>query len=362
MSLVFRKLSSNAYAPTKATRLSAGFDLYSPRNVKIPRKKSIRVGIDIQLVHLPDECYCRIAPRSGMSLKNYVTSLENVVIVDEIVEVTLYNFGENEYVISKGDRIAQLVCEKIVGTYDDIYSPYDVIIPSKKLVRTRTDVRVNFLPDECCYGRIAPTVLNNYDYVTVLEDIVDKDVTVTLRNFGESDYIVRKGDKIAKLIWERIYYPDNQWLQKIDDVRTPTKTSTGFHLYSPYSVKIPSKKVVCVYTNLRVFLPDECYGRIASIMEMCFNNGVIVLGGVVDRDFEGNVGVILYNFSETAYVIRKGERIAQLICEQIYYPSLMEMTDENEIIPRTFNDSNRIRGSRGFGSSGGYKKKITQSV
>jgi dUTP pyrophosphatase len=46
--------------------------------------------------------------------------------------------------------------------------------------------------------------------------------------------------------------------------------------------------------------------------------------GVIDRDYRGNVGVILFNFGELPFQVAKGDRIAQLICEQISYPVLEE--------------------------------------
>lgn len=49
------------------------------------------------------------------------------------------------------------------------------------------------------------------------------------------------------------------------------------------------------------------------------------LAGVVDEDYRGSVGVVLFNHSDQPFNISRGERIAQLICQRIYYPELQEV-------------------------------------
>ena len=64
--------------------------------------------------------------------------------------------------------------------------------------------------------------------------------------------------------------------------------------------------------------------------------------GVIDRDYRGNVGVILFNFGVDKFEVRRGDRVAQLICERIFTPTLLEVEqlDDTE------------RGAGGFGSTG----------
>lgn len=67
-----------------------------------------------------------------------------------------------------------------------------------------------------------------------------------------------------------------------------------------------------------------------------------VSAGVIDEDYRGNVGVVIFNHSDIEFPIKKGDRIAQLICEKIYYPVLQEVTNLTET----------NRGEGGFGSTG----------
>ncbi|KFZ60533.1 hypothetical protein N338_08691, partial [Podiceps cristatus] len=70
----------------------------------------------------------------------------------------------------------------------------------------------------------------------------------------------------------------------------------------------------------------------------------LTTAGVIDEDYRGNVGVVLFNFGKETFEgkFKKGDRIAQLICERICYPELEEVQalDDTE------------RGEGGFGSTG----------
>lgn len=68
----------------------------------------------------------------------------------------------------------------------------------------------------------------------------------------------------------------------------------------------------------------------------------LLLAGVVDEDYRGNLGVVMFNHADSEFVVKKGDRIAQLICERIFYPEL----EEREALNQT------ERGSGGFGSTG----------
>ena len=64
--------------------------------------------------------------------------------------------------------------------------------------------------------------------------------------------------------------------------------------------------------------------------------------GVVDADYRGNVGVVLFNFGPTDFEVSVGDRIAQLILEQISMVPAVQVTELTET----------ERGAGGFGSTG----------
>ena len=47
--------------------------------------------------------------------------------------------------------------------------------------------------------------------------------------------------------------------------------------------------------------------------------------GVVDYDYRGNVGVVIFNHFKEPFVVKKGDRIAQLVVEKIAMPALIEV-------------------------------------
>lgn len=63
---------------------------------------------------------------------------------------------------------------------------------------------------------------------------------------------------------------------------------------------------------------------------------------MIDADYRGPVGVILFNHSDSDFPIKAGDRIAQLILEVIVTPKVMEVEDLDAT----------ARGEGGFGSTG----------
>lgn len=102
-----------ALAPTRKTIGAAGLDVYSCESkvIKSQSRALVRTGIKIQI---PDDCYARVAPRSGLSVKEIDVGA-GVVDSDYLGElkVLLINNSVNDYQVDKGDRIAQLIFERI---------------------------------------------------------------------------------------------------------------------------------------------------------------------------------------------------------------------------------------------------------
>lgn len=124
----FAKTSDDAIIPTKGSPGSAGFDLYALNNICIPCQswKLVKTGIAIEI---PNDCYARVAPRSGLTYKHGINVGAGVVDCDYRSEigVILFNHSiETEFQVKKGDRIAQLIFEKIynctpkVVEYDEL--------------------------------------------------------------------------------------------------------------------------------------------------------------------------------------------------------------------------------------------------
>ena len=100
-------------------------------------------------------------------------------------------------------------------------------------------------------------------------------------------------------------------------------------------------------TDLRIACPPGTYVRIAPRSGLAYKFGIDVGAGVIDADYRGPVGVILFNFGTDEFTIKRGDRIAQAILEQICIPSAIIDVPIDDELPNV-----GTRGDNGFGSTG----------
>jgi len=94
---------------------SAGLDLKSCENISICAWERCLVNTGLKL-SIPKHCYGRLAPRSGLSLVHSIDIGAGVIDAsyEGIVHVVLINNSNKRFNIHIGDRIVQLICERIV--------------------------------------------------------------------------------------------------------------------------------------------------------------------------------------------------------------------------------------------------------
>ncbi|MEM7046751.1 MAG: dUTP diphosphatase [Pseudomonadota bacterium] len=112
-------------------------------------------------------------------------------------------------------------------------------------------------------------------------------------------------------------------------------TVTGLSLAGGQSVKVPC--------GIAIALPPGFAGLICPRSGLAHKHGVTVLNapGVIDSDYRGEIGVLLYNTRGEPYEITPGQRIAQLCL----VPIVRATWDLTEHLPTT------ERGEGGFGST-----------
>jgi dUTP pyrophosphatase len=115
--LLVKRLKNNAKIPTKGSELTAGHDLYSIEEKEILSGGSSLISTGISIT-IPNGTYARIAPRSRLAVKNMIGVGAGVIDVDYRgeVKVLLFNHGPQSFLVKGGDRIAQLLLEKIKNT------------------------------------------------------------------------------------------------------------------------------------------------------------------------------------------------------------------------------------------------------
>lgn len=109
-----KKLSDKARLPTRGSAFSAGYDLYSSQVTTVPARGQALVDTDISMA-LPAGTYGRVAPRSGLAVKNSIQTGAGVIDADYRgqVKILLFNHSDKDFAIAEGDRVAQLVIERI---------------------------------------------------------------------------------------------------------------------------------------------------------------------------------------------------------------------------------------------------------
>ena len=93
--------------------------------------------------------------------------------------------------------------------------------------------------------------------------------------------------------------------------------ATGYDLHAAEKCVIPANSRGVVKTGIAIEVPEGLYARIAPRSGLSVKKSIDVGAGVVDRDYRGEVGVVLINHSNKDFEVNVGDRIAQMILEQI---------------------------------------------
>ncbi|KAK9841195.1 hypothetical protein WJX74_001748 [Apatococcus lobatus] len=118
--------------------------------------------------------------------------------------------------------------------------------------------------------------------------------------------------------------------------------AAGYDLSSAYEYVVPAQGKELVKTDLSIAIPSGTYARVAPRSGLAWKFFIDTGAGVIDEDYRGNIGVVLFNHGQTDFRVKRGDRIAQLILERIMTPKVEEVA-ELDIT---------VRGSDGYGSTG----------
>jgi len=117
--------------------------------------------------------------------------------------------------------------------------------------------------------------------------------------------------------------------------------AAGYDLASCEDKIVPAHGWTLINTGISIRVPKGTYGRVAPRSGLSLK-GICIGAGVIDRDYGGIVGVVMYNHHSYDFVVEAGARVAQLILEKIETPEVIEVAEL----------SKTERGSGGFGSTG----------
>ncbi len=125
-----------------------------------------------------------------------------------------------------------------------------------------------------------------------------------------------------------------------------TSGSSGMDLVAHIKKKIiinPGKTAI-ISTGIAVAIPKNYEIQIRPRSGLAAKNSISVLNtpGTIDSDYRGEIKIILINLSQKSFIVKSGDRIAQMILCPVVKGKLKEVKN----LPNT------VRGSGGFGSTG----------
>lgn len=135
-------------------------------------------------------------------------------------------------------------------------------------------------------------------------------------------------------------------IKKINpEAKTPIyaiKNDAGMELYSVEDLIVEPGKILACGTGVAVAIPVGYVGLIWDKSGVAFNGGVKTMGGVIDSSYRGEIKIILTNLSDKNYVIKKGDKIAQMLIQKVEIPDIEEAEELDDT----------ERGEGRFGSTG----------
>ncbi len=138
-------------------------------------------------------------------------------------------------------------------------------------------------------------------------------------------------------------------LENAKDLPLPkyqTELAAGFDLYAnvqeDFVLKAGSFGSVSV--GICVEIPKGFEGQVRGRSGLAFKHGIGLVNGVgtIDADYRGEIAVALMNNSDIDFVIKRGDRVAQLVISKVEMVNIEEVDELSET----------VRGEGGFGSTG----------
>ena len=125
-----------------------------------------------------------------------------------------------------------------------------------------------------------------------------------------------------------------------------TSGSSGMDLVANIKKKITINpgKIAMISTGIAIAIPKNYEVQIRPRSGLAIKKGISVLNtpGTIDSDYRGEIKIILINLGKKSFLVKSGDRIAQMILCPIAKGKLKEVKN----LPKT------VRGKGGFGSTG----------
>src|SRR3990172_9079083 len=126
-------------------------------------------------------------------------------------------------------------------------------------------------------------------------------------------------------------------LGNAEDLPVPhyqTEHSAGVDLYAAVDLEVVLEAGTwkLIPTGIAVAIPEGHEGQVRPRSGLSLKHGIGMLNapGTIDADYRGEIGIILFNFSDKPFTINRGDRIAQLVfarCEKAKFQQVEQLSD-----------------------------------
>jgi dUTP pyrophosphatase len=106
-------------------------------------------------------------------------------------------------------------------------------------------------------------------------------------------------------------------------VMTPGASGYDLHAACETTLVLEPGRVIAVPTGLRLEIPVGFEAQVRPRSGLAARLiGVLNSPGTIDADYRGEIKVLLFNFSDAAFHIERGDRVAQLVFARVFHPVL----------------------------------------
>jgi dUTP pyrophosphatase len=126
-----------------------------------------------------------------------------------------------------------------------------------------------------------------------------------------------------------------KWKKVDEGAKAPTKGhpgDAGIDFYSLEKVVLPPLSQARVRTGIALEIPNGCVGLVWDKSSISFNQGLKIMGGVIDAGFRGEFVASMYNTSNVEQVIEAGQKFTQMIIQKFEDCDLVEAEKLSETI------------------------------
>jgi len=276
---------------TLPTREGPGMTLYSSQEGTVAPGQMIPLSTGVHIA-LPAGYYGRVVILNKLAIENSLKIFAGVIDEDYRgeIKILLFNHGETEFKVNRGDALGQLICEKI---------------------------------GSCTYE-------------------LAEELTETER--GEGGFGSTGTSAVESKGEEKAPEQAITWTKISEDAQDPvygSKYAAGADLVATKEYTIPGGKTALVSTGLKINVRPGHYARVAPRSGLAVKNFIDIGAGVYSND-EGELLVLMFNYGTEAFTVKKGDRVAQLIAERIADINIEKVEELSET----------KRGTGGFGSTG----------